>query len=191
MEKIKLEVKGLSYSQSQTGAYALILSEVDGNRKLPIIIGSFEAQSIALELEKMHPTRPLTHDLFKDFALMFGIYISEVIIHKFQEGVFYSKIIATNGEVVKEIDSRTSDAVALALRFNCPIFTYESILKETGISFDEEKETKAKKKTEAESNEFSNYNDDELQELLQTAVENEEYEKASQIRDEINKRKSK
>ena len=192
MEKIKLEIMGLSYSKSQTGAYALILAEENGKRRLPIIIGGFEAQAIAIELEKMKPTRPLTHDLFKSFALEFNIYLSEVIIHKFVEGVFYAKIFATDGTITKEIDSRTSDAVALAIRFNCPINTYETVLKDAGILVDDEEEDEVlstkKPVHEAELSEYEDYTIEELEDILKIAIENEEYEKASKIRDEVNKR---
>jgi bifunctional DNase/RNase len=190
MERIKLETVGLSYSKSQTGAYALILAEENGKRRLPIIIGGFEAQAIAIELEKMKPTRPLTHDLFKSFSLSFNIHIIEVLIHRFSEGVFYSKIKASNGEIINEIDSRTSDAVALALRFNCPIYTYEQVMKDAGIVVEEEDDllTTKQKTIEDDQNEFYEYTLEELEENLQIAIDNEEYEKASQIRDEINKR---
>jgi len=188
MNKIKLEIIGMSYSQSQQGAYALILGETEGNRRLPIIIGGFEAQAIAIELEKMKPSRPLTHDLFKNFADTFHIIITEVIINRFHEGVFFSRLVCFDGQRITEIDSRTSDAVALALRFNCPIYTYENILAEAGIVLDEETSDKIKE-TETESGEYSDYTMDELRELLQKAIENEEYEKASILRDEINKRK--
>jgi len=188
MNKIKLEIIGMSYSQSQQGAYALILGETEGNRRLPIIIGGFEAQAIAIELEKMKPSRPLTHDLFKNFADTFHIIITEIIINRFHEGVFFSRLVCFDGQRITEIDSRTSDAVALALRFNCPIYTYENILAEAGIVIDEETSDKIKG-AETESGEYSEYTMEELQGLLQKAIENEEYEKASILRDEINKRK--
>lgn len=194
MEKIKLEIMGLSYSKSQTGAYALILAEEGGKRRLPIIIGGFEAQAIAIELEKMKPSRPLTHDLFKSFALSFNIYIVEVLIYRFAEGVFYAKLVATDGVTTKEIDSRTSDAVALAIRFNCPINTYESVMKDAGIVLDEEDDLisdRITKENEGQADEWEDYTIEELEELLQVAVDNEEYERASQIRDEINKRLNK
>jgi uncharacterized protein len=198
MEKIQLEIIGMSYSQSQSGAYALILGEMKGKRRLPIIIGGFEAQSIAIEIEKIKTPRPLTHDLFKSLATSFSISITEVIINKFSEGVFYAVLACTNGETEMEIDSRTSDAIAIALRFNCPIYTFESIMASAGIMIDEEtekKETSLRSSVEPanpsaeEEVPFAQMTVDELQEILQAAVENEEYEKASRIRDELNKRK--
>jgi hypothetical protein len=196
MEKIQLEIIGMSYSQSQSGAYALILGEKDGKRRLPIIIGGFEAQSIAIELEKIKTPRPLTHDLFKTFASSFEITITEVIINKFSEGVFYAILLCSDGKKELEIDSRTSDAIALALRFGCPVYTYESIMVAAGILMEEDQESS---KTEDPAEEalvpekisFSEQSLTELHQLLQSAVENEEYEKASRIRDEINKRKKK
>ena len=194
MEKIRLDIIGMSYSQSQSGAYALILGEHDGNRRLPIIIGGFEAQSIAIELEKIRTPRPLTHDLFKTFADAYNIEISEVVISKFSEGVFYAKLVCTDGKKVQEVDSRTSDAIALALRFNCPVFTYESIMSAAGILMEEEAEMLKQEESahEEEPTEHISFADAtlvELKEMLQSAIENEEYEKASNIRDEINKRK--
>jgi bifunctional DNase/RNase len=199
MEKIQLEIIGMSYSQSQSGAYALILGEMNGTRRLPIIIGGFEAQSIAIELEKIKTPRPLTHDLFKSFATSFNIVVNEVIINKFSEGVFYAILVCTDGNIEMEIDSRTSDAIAIALRFHCPIYTFESIMASAGIMIDEEMEktqTSQKSSTipsnvpeEEEEVSFSQLSLVELREMLQSAVENEEYEKASRIRDELNKRK--
>jgi bifunctional DNase/RNase len=194
MEKIRLDIIGMSYSQSQSGAYALILGERDGNRRLPIIIGGFEAQSIAIELEKIRTPRPLTHDLFKAFADAYNIEISEVVISKFSEGVFYAKLVCTDGNKIQEVDSRTSDAIALALRFSCPVFTYESIMSAAGILMEEEAEILKQEETvpEEEPRENVSFADaslTELKEMLQNAIENEEYEKASNIRDEINKRK--
>jgi len=194
MDKIRLEIIGMSYSQSQSGAYALILGEKDGKRRLPIIIGGFEAQSIAIELEKIKTPRPLTHDLFKTFAESFEISISEVIINKFSEGVFYAVLICTDGKNEIEIDSRTSDAIALALRFGCPVYTYENIMVAAGILMEEDPDM-AKSEESAgdeplpEETSFSDYSMEELARLLQSSVENEEYEKASRIRDEIKKRK--
>jgi uncharacterized protein len=198
MEKIQLEIIGMSYSQSQSGAYALILGEMNGKRRLPIIIGGFEAQSIAIELEKIKTPRPLTHDLFKSLATSFNININEVIINKFSEGVFYAVLVCTDGNIDMEIDSRTSDAIAIALRFHCPIFTFESIMTSAGIMIDEEMEKNQpsqkspvipSQSMEEEDVSFSQSSLAELREMLQSAVENEEYEKASKIRDELNKRK--
>lgn len=192
MDKIRLKIIGMSYSQSQTGAYVLILVEANGKRRLPIIIGGFEAQAIAMELEKMKPTRPLTHDLFKSFADQFKIKLKEVIINKFHEGVFYALLICEHEGEKMEIDSRTSDAVALSLRFHCPIYTYENILQAAGMTMDGDK-TKEKQEFSDDIS-FTEYKEltvNELTELLNKAVENEEYEKASQIRDEINRRKKK
>ena len=198
MEKIQLEIIGMSYSQSQSGAYALILGEMNGKRRLPIIIGGFEAQSIAIELEKIKTPRPLTHDLFKSLATSFNITINEVIINKFSEGVFYAVLVCTNGDIEMEIDSRTSDAIAIALRFHCPIYTFESIMTSAGIMIDEELEKNQpsqkssiipSQSPEEEEVSFSQLSPTELREMLQSAVENEEYEKASKIRDELNKRK--
>ena len=191
MQKIELTILGLSYSQTQTNSYALILGEVNGKRRLPIVIGHFEAQAIALELEKMKPSRPLTHDLFRNFAETFGITIDEVIINKFQEGIFYALLICNDGIKVRQIDSRTSDAIALAIRFGCPIYTYENIMAQAGITYeDDDSETNPildpKEETESE---FSSMSAEELQEELQKAVDHEDYERASLIRDEIKHRK--
>jgi uncharacterized protein len=194
MEKIKLEILGISYSQSQSGAYALILGENGEKRRLPIIIGSFEAQAIAIELEKMKPSRPLTHDLLKNFAQTFNILVKEVIIYKFSEGIFYSKLICFDGIKEVEIDSRTSDAVAIAVRFKCPIYTYESILSAAGIVLqDEDKvpEDESLAGNEGVSaEEYKNLSVKELEDLLMAAIDEEAYEKASKIRDEINRKKS-
>ena len=195
MEKIRLDIIGMSYSQSQSGAYALILGERDGNRRLPIIIGGFEAQSIAIELEKIRTPRPLTHDLFKAFADAYNIEITEVVISKFSEGVFYAKLVCSDGNKFQEVDSRTSDAIALALRFSCPVYTYESIMSAAGILMEEEAEMLKQEESpvmEENSTEHVSFTDatmTELKEMLQNAIEKEEYEKASHIRDEINKRK--
>ncbi len=196
MKKIKLEILGISYSQSQSGAYALILGEDGEKRRLPIIIGSFEAQAIAIELEKMKPSRPLTHDLLKNFAQTFNIVIKEVIIYKFSEGIFYSKLICFDGIKEVEIDSRTSDAVALAVRFKCAIYTYEEILGAAGIVLqDEDKMTSqegpfTEDPSTVSSTDYENLSIKELEDLLMAAIDEEAYEKASKIRDEINKRKS-
>lgn len=195
MDKIKLDIAGLSYSQTQSGAYALVLAEAGGKRQLPIIIGGFEAQAIAIELEKMTPTRPLTHDLFKNFAQAFSIVVKEVVIYNLIEGIFYSKLICERDGQITEIDARTSDAIAIGVRFNCPIYTFENILSSAGILLDE---------TQVKEEEFSLDEDEtivpegtlkelnvtELETQLSEAIENEDYELASRIRDEINKRTS-
>ena len=206
MNLVRLNIKGISYSQTQNGAYALILSEVDGNRKLPIVIGAFEAQSIAIALEKeIMPPRPLTHDLFKNFSDRFEIVITQVIIHKLVDGVFYSSIICERDGIEEILDARTSDAIALALRFKAPIFTYKNILDSAGIFLktggkEEEKqeaedsildEFLREKNTEALSTEVHDYKNQtlkELYEMLDAAVKNEDYERAAKIRDEISKR---
>ncbi|MCB0820849.1 MAG: bifunctional nuclease family protein [Bacteroidetes bacterium] len=199
MKKIKLEISGLSYSQTQSGAYALVLSEAGGKRRLPIIIGGFEAQAIAIELEKMAPTRPLTHDLFKSFAEAFFISVKEVVIYNLVEGIFHAKLMCQqDGANDVEVDARTSDAIALAVRFNCPIYTYEFILSSAGIMIDEDNPGEAEKivqeeaETEAAAdpgNELSRMSKDELKQLLKSAIEDEAYEKAGRIRDELEKRK--
>jgi len=159
MEKIKLEIAGLSYSQTQSGAYALVLSESIGKRRLPIIIGGFEAQAIAIELEKMTPSRPLTHDLFKNFAELFKINLTEIIIYNLVEGIFFAKLICEhNGEEV-EIDSRTSDAIALSVRFECPIYTYEFVLSSAGIILDDEGDEETDSGPEINLEEFLLYSD--------------------------------
>lgn len=194
MKKIKLEIAGLSYSQTQSGAYALVLTESGGKRRLPIIIGGFEAQAIAIELEKMVPTRPLTHDLFKTFALTFSIQVREIVIYNLVEGVFYSKIVCEQNNEIHEIDARTSDAIAIGVRFNAPIFTLENILASAGILLDEGMlETFDDDTTENEStseNVYLNMSLEDLEKKLGEAIDNEEYELASTIRDEINKRSS-
>jgi uncharacterized protein len=195
MEKIKLEIVGLSYSQTQSGAYALVLSEVNGNRRLPIIIGGFEAQAIAIELEKMVPTRPLTHDLFKSFATSFSIEVKEVIVYKLVEGIFYSKLICEHNGTISEIDARTSDAIAIGVRFNCPVYTYESILASAGILLDEneiDENDFLSESIEEPSKEdiISSHTVEELENQLNLAIENEDYELASKIRDEIQRRQA-
>ena len=196
MKKVRLEIVGLSYSQTQSGAYALVLGESAGSRRLPIIIGGFEAQAIAIELEKMTPTRPLTHDLFKAFAKTFNVDVTEILIYNLVEGIFYAKLICTDGTKDVEIDARTSDAIALAVRFNCPIFTYEFILKSSGIVLDDEslptlEEISAPLEEIMNSeSEYQSKSTEELKNLLQSALDNEQYELASKIRDEINTRKA-
>lgn len=189
MQKIELKIVGLSYSHSQSSAYALILGEVNGNRRLPIIVGGLEAQAIAIEVEKLKPARPLTHDLFKTFAETFDIEIREVIINKFQEGIFFSILVCEKEGEIIELDSRTSDAVAIALRFNSPIYTYESIMSVGGIILDPEEEAIEQTVDKTfETGEFSDFNAADLDDQLLKAIENEDYERASIIRDEINKR---
>jgi bifunctional DNase/RNase len=209
MSLVKLTIKGISYSQTQNGAYALILNEMDGDRKLPIVIGAFEAQSIAIALEKeIKPPRPLTHDLFKSFADRFDIMVKQVIIHKLVDGVFYSSIICERDKIDEIIDARTSDAIAIALRFQAPIYTYKNILEKAGIYLNanpeelerqilEDKEVLSKPETFDLDNENSKERNDykksslvELHELLESAVQEENYEKAARIRDEISKRES-
>lgn len=197
MKKVRLEIVGLSYSQTQSGAYALVLGESTGSRRLPIIIGGFEAQAIAIELEKMTPTRPLTHDLFKTFSETFSIEVTEILIYNLVEGIFYAKLMCTDGTREVEIDARTSDAIALAVRFNCPIFTYEFILKSAGIVLDDEvlpssSETSMASLEEVETTsegEYKSKSSEELKNLLQNALDDEQYELASKIRDELNNRK--
>ncbi|WP_350285044.1 bifunctional nuclease family protein [uncultured Croceitalea sp.] len=208
MSLVRLKIKGISYSQTQNGAYALILNEVEGDRKLPIVIGAFEAQSIAIALEKeIKPPRPLTHDLFKNFSDRYGIIVKQVIIHKLVDGVFYSSIICERENVEEIIDARTSDAIALALRFDAPIFTYKTILDKAGIFLkfsskekDEDSDDsivvdeilQESETVEIESGVGDGYREmtlDELHKELDKAVANEDYEKAAKLRDEISKRK--
>ncbi len=193
MEKVKLEIVGLSYSQTQSGAYALVLAEENGARRLPIIIGGFEAQAIAIELEKMTPTRPLTHDLFKNFALAYDILVKEILIYNLVEGIFYAKLVCDRQGVVIEIDARTSDAIAIGVRFSCPVFTYESILSSAGIQLDDTDEFASAselEEAEAQPKGPSSMSLEELEVKLEEALANENYELASKIRDEINRRSS-
>jgi bifunctional DNase/RNase len=199
---IKLNVLGISYSQTQSGAYALILTEESGDRRIPIIVGGFEAQAIAIELEGLKPPRPLTHDLFLSFANSYDISITEIIIYKLEEGVFYSQLLCDNGSEKITLDARTSDAIALAIRFKCPIYTTEEIISKAGIvlDFDSEPSTEASSGKEevieddifeAEAitrSEFKKLNLDKLEKLLTEAVNNEDYERASILRDEIQRR---
>ena len=206
MSLVKLAIKGISYSQTQNGAYALILNEVDGDRKLPIVIGAFEAQSIAIALEKeIKPPRPLTHDLFKSFADRFDIVVKQVIIHKLVDGVFYSSMICERDKIEEIIDARTTDAIALALRFEAPIFTYKNILDKAGIylnptNFEDNSEgtdddvlsnpeTFGQEEQEAAQG-FQKISLSELHQMLEAAVQDEDYEKAARLRDEISKRES-
>lgn len=219
MSLVRLTIKGISYSHTQNGAYALILNEVDGERKLPIVIGAFEAQAIAIAIEEdLKPPRPLTHDLFKTFCDRFDIVVKQVIIHKLVDGVFFSSIICERDGVEEIIDARTSDAISLALRFDAPIFTYQNILDKAGIYLREQEEADAKDEdyddddddfdadddTNEEisdvideflniapaekGNEFADYSLQELNDMLELAVLNEDYEKAARLRDELSKR---
>ena len=210
MEKIKLDILGLSSSQSQSGSFALVLGEENGNRRLPIIIGMFEAQAIAIEIEKVVPNRPMTHDLFKSFAGAFNYSVEEIVISDLKEGVFFSKIVCTDGIRQVEIDARPSDAIAIGIRFEVPIYTYESILSEAGIVLNEfneedeegddddeendsefsEDEALVEKETSKSSSEdgVKNHTLEQLRMMLDDAILKEDYEKAARIRDELNKR---
>jgi len=190
MNKIKLNVVGLSYSETHSGAYALVLQEENGSRKIPIIIGSFEAQAIAIQMEGLKPPRPLTHDLFVMFSSSFHVDLIEVNIYKLEEGLFFSNLILQRDDDQVVIDSRTSDAIALALRFECPIYTTDEIIEKAGIllSFEEEKENETEEK-DTRKMPYSKYSIEELDDLLKKSIENEDYEKASAIRDELNRRK--
>jgi len=197
MKKIKLDIVGLSYSQTQSGAYALVLGEVSGRRRLPIIIGSFEAQAIAIEIEKMTPSRPLTHDLFKSFAQAYHITVQEIIIYNLVDGIFYSKLMCFDGKRTVEIDARTSDAIAIAVRFDCPIYTYEFILSTAGIVIEgndfvylENINEPHEEKVISPAGGFNSLSVDELKTRLQEALAEESYEKAAKIRDELNRRKA-
>lgn len=206
MDKIKLEILGLSSSQSQSGSFALVLGETPGSRRLPIIIGMFEAQAIAIEIEKIVPNRPMTHDLFKSFAHSFNYSVKEIVISDLKEGVFFAKIVCDNGMERIEIDSRPSDAIAIGIRFDAPIYTYEKIMSEAGIVLSDEKEdediSELKKPVEKSSSpgssstptsksdfdKLKNMPMDKLNELLEKMIQSEDYEKAAKIRDEINRR---
>ncbi|KAA3437881.1 bifunctional nuclease family protein [Rufibacter hautae] len=202
MKKIELEILGLSSSQSQSGSFALVLGEKEGSRRLPIIIGMFEAQSIAIQIEKINPTRPLTHDLFKSFAQQMEVSVQEIMISDLKEGVFFSKIVCTDGEKEFELDARPSDAIAIGLRFGVPIYTVESVLSEAGIILsdmeeDEDEEetdeipTSASTTVSTSGSGKSNLKEvsvEELNTMLNEALEKEDYERAAKIRDELNKR---
>ncbi|MDB2363883.1 bifunctional nuclease family protein [Flavobacteriales bacterium] len=203
MEKLALDIIGLSYSQTQSGAYALVLGERNGNRRLPIIIGGFEAQAIAIELEKMTPSRPLTHDLLKSIAVGFDINVKEILVYNLVEGIFFAKLLCeSNGKEI-EIDARTSDAIAVAVRFNCPIYTHEFILATAGIileddnidnindEIDDVDEEALDDEVEGqEETDITKINSKKLEEMLQEAISNEDYERASQLRDELTSRSS-
>lgn len=197
MEKVRLKVIGIEDSKLRTGAYTLVLSEEDGKRRLPIIIGGYEAQAILSEVENMLPPRPLTHDLFKNFALSFKIDITEVLIYNLKEGVFHSKLVCSDGNNTHAIEARTSDAIAMAVRFNCPIYTYEDILSQAGVNVDEEtgfatpgpEPAARKRESKGGVTDLATLSENELQESLMRAIDEEAYELASKIRDELNKRK--
>ena len=198
MKKIELEIVALSHSITQTHSYAVVLGEVNGLRRLPIVIGGFEAQAIAVALEKMHPSRPLTHDLMKNFMNAFNIDMQEIVICDLQEGIFYSKLVCISENDTVEIDSRTSDALALAVRFGCPIYTYEPILESAGILMEDtstkKKKTGATVTTEKEpgaTDDLKALNLEELNTLLNEVLEQEDYIRAIAIRDEINSRRKK
>ncbi|MBE0654755.1 MAG: bifunctional nuclease family protein [Bacteroidales bacterium] len=203
---IKLNVLGISYSQTQSGAYALILTEEHGDRRIPIIVGGFEAQAIAIELEGLKPPRPLTHDLFLSFAKVYGITIREVVIYKLEEGVFYAQLLCDNGVEKITLDARTSDAIALAMRFKCPIYTTEEIITKAGIVLDFDKESSGssaggeeveeitghkEKKTRTDPDEFRSFSIEDLKRLMDEAIRNENYERASALKNEIERRTKK
>lgn len=202
MDKIKLEILGLSSSQSQSGSFALVLGQSEGNRRLPIIIGMFEAQAIAIEIEKIVPNRPMTHDLFKSFAHGFNYSVKEIIISDLKEGVFYAKIVCDNGEDSIEIDSRPSDAIAIGIRFDAPIYTYEKIMSEAGIVLSDDANeadiselqkpiTKSEESSDQSSgkpNQLKDMSIDKLNSMLDKTLKDEDYELAAKIRDEINRR---
>lgn len=201
MEKIKLEILGLSSSQSQSGSFALVLGEANGKRRLPIIIGMFEAQAIAIEIEKIIPNRPMTHDLFKSFAQSFEFDVEEIVISDLKEGVFFAKIVCHNGVKQIDVDARPSDAIAIGLRFNVPIYTYENVMSEAGIVLseepeeeEEEKASRGKKETSKKSSgkpfteQLKDLSSDKLAKMLEEALHKEDYEKAAKIRDEMNRR---
>ncbi len=196
-KKLELEIVALSHSVTQSHSYAVVLGEVNGVRKLPIVIGGFEAQAIAVALENMQPTRPLTHDLMKNLMSANQIHLNEVLIHRIHEGIFYAKLICQSPTETIEIDSRTSDALALAVRFDAPIFTFESILDSAGLQMDEtapkaigtDEEKKSKPKISSVKNDLAALSISELQTLLEDVLDQEDYIRAAQIRDEINARK--
>jgi bifunctional DNase/RNase len=200
MKKIELEIVALSHSITQTHSYAVVLGEVSGLRRLPIVIGGFEAQAIAVALERMQPSRPLTHDLFANFMATFNIELNEVIIYKLEEGIFFAQLVCHNGEDTVEIDARTSDALALAVRASCPIYTYENILETAGLYLDQseaaegataEPKTATKVSSTSSEDDLKNMSVDDLNTLLQQVLEQEDYVRAIPIRDEINSRQQK
>jgi len=195
MKKIELEIVALSHSITQTHSYAVVLGEINGLRRLPIVIGGFEAQAIAVALERMNPSRPLTHDLMKNFMMAFNVELHEVVINDLQEGIFYSKLVCSSDSDTIEIDSRTSDALALAVRFGCPIYTYDNILDSAGILMEEDEKKKKASPAAITSEQGANRDDlkslsvDELNKLLNEVLEHEDYIKAIAIRDELKSRK--
>jgi bifunctional DNase/RNase len=200
MKKVKLVIQGIADNvSSATSHFTVVLQEEGGNRKLPIVIGQFEAQAIVIEIENLTPVRPLTHDLFKSMADEFGIVLHEVVIHKLKEGIYYSRLVCMQGDVQKEVDSRTSDAIALALRFNCPIYAYESVVSQAGVESagPEENDTKEPQEDVEQTTElissdpkdYASLSEEDLKSALSKAIEEEAYERASMIRDELNKRK--
>ncbi len=200
MKKIELEIVALSHNITQTHSYAVVLGEVNGLRRLPIVIGGFEAQAIAVALERMSPSRPLTHDLFANFMSIYNVELTEVLIHRLEEGIFYAKLVCNQDGSITEVDSRTSDALALAVRAGCKVYTYESILETAGLSIDQTDEQIAPtgenkggavhvSGNEVGDSEMKKLNLDELNKLLQQVLDQEDYVKAIRIRDEINSRK--
>ncbi|MEY3323581.1 MAG: hypothetical protein RLZZ417_3164 [Bacteroidota bacterium] len=198
MKKIELRIVALSHSVSQSNNYAVVLGEITGQRRIPIVIGSFEAQAIAVAMEKMTPNRPLTHDLFKNTLEAFKIEIKEIIINNLLDGIFYAKLICEREGEIIELDSRTSDAIALAVRFQCPVYTYEFIIDTAGVELDEsaneeieeeEADDMSEKPVKEKQNALSSYSLESLQNMLLQVLEEENYEKAASIRDEIDKRK--
>lgn len=195
MKKIELEIVALSHSITQTHSYAVVLGEINGLRRLPIVIGGFEAQAIAVALERMSPSRPLTHDLMKNFMMAFNVEMHEVIINDLQEGIFYSKLVCSSANDTVEIDSRTSDALALAVRFGCPIYTYDTILDQAGILMEDDGKTKSVSTSVTTetggSDDLKSLSLEELEGLLAEVLDHEDYIKAIAIRDEIKARKEK
>lgn len=195
MKKIELEIVALSHSLAQTQNYAIVLGEQDGARRLPIVIGEFEAQAIAVAMEGMDPSRPMTHDLFKNTLTSFDIEVKEVVINNLVDGIFYANLVCLLNGKETEVDSRTSDALALAVRFGCPIYTYEFILEQAGIILEEETEREVQRAKnrrtdrKPKAKELFEHTVEELQELLDKALENEDYERAAKIRDEMNNKK--
>lgn len=192
MKKLALEIVALSHSVTQSHNYAVVLGEIEGNRRLPIVIGSFEAQAIAVSMEGMTPNRPLTHDLFKNTLSLFSITLKEIVINNLLDGIFYAKLICEKDGEVIEIDSRTSDALALAVRFSCPIYTFDFILDSAGIILEDTGETPTtpeESPKEKQPKSLSKLSLDKLSTMLEEVLAEEDYEKAAEIRDELNRRK--